>query len=164
MSITLIQAAQDVRQLLSCVDPETGEIVDTYSASTALFEQKAVGCVAYAKEKAAEIKAAEALLHAMAERLDQEKERHQKFLGYISECMKVAGQTEVRGDAGLFGAKLYLGRDESVELQDGVEFPPELCNDPKPPAPSKTKIKQAIKAGQVVAGASLVRKDRLTFY
>lgn len=164
MSITLIQAAQDVRQLLSCVDPETGEIVDTYSASTALFEQKAVGCVAYAKEKAAEIKAAKALLKEMSERVAMEEDRHERFLSYISECMKVAGQTEVRGDAGLFGAKLYLGRDESVELQDGAEFPLELCADPKPPAPSKTKIKTAIKAGQAVAGASLVRKDRLTFY
>lgn len=164
MSITLIQAAQDVRQLLACVDPETGEIVDTYSASTALFEQKAVGCVAYAKEKAAEIKAAKALLKEMSERVAMEEDRYERFLAYISECMKVAGQTEIKGDAGLFGAKLHLGRDESVELQDGAEFPPELCNDPRPPAPSKTKIKQAIKAGQVVPGASIVRKDRLTFY
>lgn len=164
MSITLIQAAKDVRQLLACVDPDTGEIVDTYSASTALFEQKAVGCVAYAKEKAAEIKAAKALLKEMSERVEMEEERHERFLSYISECMKTAGINEVRGDAGLFGAKLYLGRDESVELQDGAEFPPEMCNDPKPPAPSKTKIKAAIKAGQAVVGASLVRKDRLTLY
>lgn len=164
MSITLIQAAQDVRALLNCVDPETGEIVDTYSASTALFEQKAVGCVAYAKEKAAEIKAAKALLKEMSERAAMEEARHERFLSYISECMKVAGINEVKGDAGLFGAKLYLNRDESVKLEDGAEFPPELCNAPKPPTPSKTKIEKAIKSGHAVPGASLVRKDRLMFY
>ncbi|MGL4272043.1 MAG: siphovirus Gp157 family protein, partial [Pseudomonas paracarnis] len=43
-----------------------------------------------------------------------------------------------------------------------AEFPPELCNDPKPPTPSKAKIKAAIKAGEAVAGARIVRKDRLT--
>jgi len=37
-----------------------------------------------------------------------------------------------------------------------------LCNDPKPPEPSKTKIKNAILAGEPVAGAYIVRKDRLT--
>lgn len=167
MSIILIQAAQDVRALINCVDPETGEIADTYSASTALFEQKAVGCVAYAKEKAAEIKAACALLKEMEERIDKEEGELKKFTdGYIVNCMKIAGITEVRHDAGLFGAKLYIGRDKSVKLEDGAKFPLELCNLPKPPAPtpSKTKIEAAINAGQAVPGASIVRKDRLTFY
>lgn len=104
------------------------------------------------------------MLKAMTERVKKAKERHERFLNYIGESMKVAGINEVRHEAGLFGARLYLGCDESVELEDGAEFPPELCNDPKPPTPSKTKIKQAIKAGQPVAGAHLVRKDRLTIY
>lgn len=164
MSITLIQAAQDVRQLLACVDPETGEIVDTYSASTALFEQKAVGCVAYAKEKAAEIKSAKEQLAEMAANLEKEEKRLERFKSYIHECMKTAGKSEVRGDGGLFGVKLHVNCDSFVQIEDGVEFPPELCNAPKPPAPSKTKIGKVIKAGQAVPGASIVRKDRLTFY
>lgn len=167
MTITLIQSAQDVRALLNCVDPETGEIVDTYSASTALFEQKAVGCVAYAQDKAAEIEVAKKRLKEMAANVEKEEKRLESFKSYIIECMKVAGKTEVRGDCGLFGVKLYIGRDESVELDDGAEFPSELCNDPKPapaPTPNKTKIKAAIKSGLDVAGASIVRKDRLTFF
>lgn len=164
MPITLIKSAQDVRELLAVVDPETGELCEAYTESRALFETKGVGCIAYAKETEAEIQAAEAMLKAMTERVKKAKERHERFLNYIGESMKVAGINEVRHEAGLFGARLYLGRDESVELEDGAEFPPELCNDPKPPTPSKTKIKQAIKAGQPVAGAHLVRKDRLTIY
>lgn len=164
MSITLIQAAQDVRALLNCVDPETGEIVDTYSASTALFEQKAVGCVAYIKEKEAEISVAQKRMKEMDANLEKEERRLERFKEYVLECMKTSGINEVRGDAGLFGAKLYLNRDESVKLEDGAEFPPELCNAPKPPTPSKTKIEKAINAGQAVPGARIVRKDRLTFY
>jgi len=68
----------------------------------------------------------------------------------------------VKHELGLFSAKLYLERDESVEIDADAKFPPELCNDPKPPTPSKTKIKAAIKAGEAVAGARIVRKDRLT--
>ena len=58
--------------------------------------------------------------------------------------------------------KLYVDRDEFVEIEEGAKFDPELCNDPKPPEPSKTKIKNAILAGQPVAGARIIRKDRLT--
>ena len=65
-------------------------------------------------------------------------------------------------ELGLFGAKLYPERDESVEIDADAEFPPELCNDPKPPTPSKTKIKAAIKRGEAIAGARIVRKDRLS--
>ena len=61
-----------------------------------------------------------------------------------------------QADDGTFKASLQIGRDESVEIDEGAEFPPELCNDPKPPAPSKTKIKAAILAGQTITGARIV--------
>lgn len=47
-------------------------------------------------------------------------------------------------------------------LGKDAEFPPELCNEPRPPAPSKTKIRAAIEAGEPISGARIVRKDRLT--
>ena len=76
--------------------------------------------------------------------------------------MKATGILEVKHELGLFAAKLHPERDESVEIDADAEFPPELCNDPKPPTPSRTKIKAAIKAGEAVAGARIVRKDRLS--
>lgn len=57
--------------------------------------------------------------------------------------------------------KLYPERDESIEIEDGATFSPELCCEPKPPTPSKSKIKDAILAGEPVNGARIVRKDRL---
>lgn len=162
MSITLFDAAQQVRDSLGHIDPETGELVETYAESRALFEQKAVACVAYAKDEAANIEAAEAMLKQMTEKVRARKERLARFKTYMAECMKATGITEVKHETGLFSAKLYIGRDESIVIEEGATFPPELCADPRPPEPSKTKIKAAIKAGEPVAGASLVREDRLT--
>ena len=162
MNITLFDAAQAVRESVNQIDPDTGELLDTYTSSRALFEQKAIGCVAYAKEEAGTISAAEAMLKDMAAKIEARKKRLERFKDYMADCMKATGILEIKHDTGLFSAKLHLGRDESVELDEGAAFPPELCADPKPPAPSKTKIKTAIKAGEAVAGARLVRKDRLT--
>ena len=161
-NITLFDAAQQVREAINQVDPDTGEIIEDYASSRALFEHKAIGCVAYAKEEAATIAAAKAMLKDMAAKIEAREKRLGRFEGYLADCMKATGVHEVKHEAGLFGARLYLGRDESVELDEGATFPPELCADPKPPAPSKTKIKAAIKAGEAVAGARIVRKDRLS--
>lgn len=161
-NITLFDAAQQVREAINQVDPDTGEIVESYASSRALFEQKAIGCVAYAKEEAGTIAAAKAMLKEMADKIASREKRLERFEAYMADCMRATGITEVKHETGLWGAKLYLDRDESVELDDDADFPPELCNDPKPPAPSKSKIKAALKAGEPVAGARLVRKDRLT--
>ena len=160
-NITLFDAAQAVREAVNRVDESTGEICESYAASRELFQSKAVACVAYAVEEAHSLDAARAMLKAMQARIEAREKRHMRFQAYLADCMRATGVLEVKHEHGLFVAKLYPERDESVELDEGAQFPPELCNDPKPPAPSKTKIKAAIKAGEAVAGARLVRKDRL---
>ena len=161
-NITLFDVAQAVREAVNQVDPDTGEICEAYTASRDLFQHKAIACVAYAVEENHSLDAARAMLKAMQARLDAREKRLSRFEAYLADCMRATGVLEVKHELGLFAAKLYPARDESVELDDGVQFPAELCNDPKPPTPSRTKIKAAIKAGEAVAGARLVRKDRLT--
>ena len=161
-SITLFDAAQAVREAINQTDPETGELLESYAESRELFQNKAVACVAYAKEEAATLASAKAMLKDMAAKVEAREKRLERFEAYLADCMKATGILEVKHDLGLFAAKLYLERDESVELEPDAEFPAALCNDPKPPTPSKTKIKAAIKAGEAVAGARIVRKDRLT--
>lgn len=161
MHITLFDAAQQVRDSLGHIDPETGELIETYAESRALFEQKAVACVAYAKDEGANLEAAEAMLKAMQDKLKARKARLDRFKAYMADCMKSSGVHEVKHETGLFSAKLYIDCDESIVTEDGTIFPASLCNDPKPPEPSKSKIKAAIKAGEAVAGAHIIRKDRL---
>ncbi|MDL5036806.1 siphovirus Gp157 family protein [Comamonas sp. Y6] len=159
--ITLFDAAQQVRESLGSIDPDTGELIETYAESRALFEQKAVACVAYAKDEESNLEAAKTMLKQMQEKLKTRELRLDRFKAYMADCMKATGITEVKHESGLFGAKLYIDRDESIVIEDGAKFPASLSGDPKPPEPSKTKIKAAIKAGEAVAGASIVRKDRL---
>lgn len=161
-NITLFDAAQAVREAVNQIDPDTGELVESYTESRELFQNKAIACVAYAKEEAATLASAKAMLKDMAAKVEAREKRLERFEAYLADCMKATGILEVKHELGLFAAKLYPERDESVEIDAGAEFPPELCNDPKPPTPSKTKIKAAIKAGEAVAGARIVRKDRLT--
>ena len=161
-ALTLFDLAAQVRESVNQIDPDTGEIIESYTENRALFEHKAVACVAYAKEEAATLASAKAMLKDMAAKVEAREKRLERFEAYLADCMKATGITEVKHELGLFGAKLYPERDESVEIDADAEFPPELCNDPKPPTPSKTKIKAAIKAGEAVAGARIVRKDRLT--
>lgn len=160
--ISLFDAAQQVRDAISQIDADTGEVCETYSDSRELFQNKAVACVAYAKEEALNIEAAESAIKQMADKVKSRKERLERFKRYMADCMKATGIHEVKHEFGLFGAKLQIDRDESVELEADAAFPASLCNEPKPPTPNKAAIKAAIKAGEPVAGASIVRKDRLT--
>ncbi len=161
-NITLFDAAQAVREAVNQIDPDTGELVESYTESRELFQNKAVACVAYAKEEASTLASAKAMLKEMAAKVEAREKRLERFEAYLADCMKATGIHEVKHELGLFAAKLYPERDESVELDPDAEFPASLCNDPKPPTPSRTKIKAAIKAGEAVAGARIVRKDRLT--
>ena len=161
-SITLFDAAQAVREAVNQIDKETGEVVESYAESRELFQNKAIACVAYAKEEAATLASAKAMLKEMAAKVEAREKRLERFEAYLADCMKATGIHEVKHELGLFAAKLSLERDESVEIDADAEFPLELCNEPKPPTPSRTKIKAAIKAGQPIAGARIVRKDRLS--
>lgn len=160
--LTLFEIAQQVRESVNLIDPETGEISEHYTESRELFASKAVACIAYAKDEQATIAAAKNLLKGMVTKIDAREKRLERFYAYIADCMLNSGIKEINHELGLFGAKLFIGRDESVEIDEGAVFPLSLCDDPKPPTPSKTKIKAAIKAGEAVAGARIVRKDRLS--
>ena len=160
---SLYQLANDFReQLDSLFDPETGEALPAFEEFRVMLGNKANQVAAYilncesdadqAKNAIKRIKALQEASQRKADRLRQ----------YLAENMKTAGINEIKAADGSFVVKLYVDRDESVQIDDGATFPVALCNDPKPPEPSKTKIKNAILAGEPVAGAWIVRKDRLT--
>lgn len=160
---SLYQLSTDLRSMLDqAFDPETGEALPAFEECRALIGNKIGQVAAYILNVEADAAAAEAAIKrikALAEAYDRKAEHLRE---YLAQNMATAGITEIKADDRSFIVKLYPERDESVELDDGVTFPAELCADPKPPMPSKTKIKTAILAGQPVAGARIVRRDRLT--
>lgn len=159
---TLYALTDELRLSLdSAFDPDTGEALPAFEECRALWGSKAREVAAYvlnceadaaqAKQAIARIKALQAAYDAKAERIRC----------YLAENMKASGINELKANDGSFVVKLFIDRDESVELDDTAIFPAALCNEPKPPEPSKTKIKAAILAGEAVAGARIVRRDRL---
>jgi hypothetical protein len=159
----LYELSEELRQELdSAFDPETGEMLPVFEDKRALWGSKARDLAAYilnVESDADQAKAAiERIRHNM---LEPAQKKAAALKDYLARNMATCGMTEIKANDGSFVVKLYPNRDEAVELDEGATFPPELCNDPKPPLPSKSKIKAAILSGQDVQGAKIVLRDRL---
>lgn len=159
---TLYALTDELRQSLdSAFDPDTGEALPAFEECRALWGSKAREVAAYVlncEADAAQAKAASERIKALQTAYEAKAAR---IRSYLAENMRGSGINELKANDGSFVVKLFVDRDESVELDDNITFPTSLCNEPKPPAPSKTKIKAAILAGEAVAGARIVRRDRL---
>ena len=160
--LSLYEIASDFAETLdNAFDPETGEALPVFEEKRALFASKSNAVAAYILNSESTVEAMTAHIKAVQARIKTQQSKIEWLRGYLASNMKLAGISEIKANDGTFAVKLYPERDESVEIEDGATFPPELCCDPKPPAPSKSKIKDAILAGEPVSGASIVRKDRL---
>ncbi len=148
-------------QLDELFDPETGEALPAFDEFRVMLGNKANAVAAYVLNCESDAEQAKNAIKRIKALQTAYERKAEKLRDYLAENMKTAGIHEIKASDGSFVVKLYLDRDESVLIEEGAEFPPELCNDPKPPEPSKTKIKNAILAGEPVAGATIVRKDRL---
>jgi hypothetical protein len=155
--------ANELARLEAHIDHETGEIdIASYDLAQIALADKQCAVVAYIKNS----EATEGMLDVAIKELTAKKKaiaaRNASLKTYLAANMKEHGITSIKANDGTFQATLYTDRDESVVIQEGATFPLELCNAPKPPEPSKSLIKAAINAGQPVAGAVIVRNDRLT--
>lgn len=160
--LSIFRAAESAR-LEEHIDLDTGEIdYVRWQEACILVDERLRALVAMAKNIKATIntlKLVEEEVHGKYKRLEQKLQRLEMNLAV---AMRATGTKEVIATDGSFSAKLYPDRDESVVIDEGATFPPELYLLPKPPEPSKTRIKEAILAGVPVAGARIVRRDRLT--
>jgi hypothetical protein len=155
--------ANELARLEAHIDHETGEIdIASYDLAQIALADKQCAVVAYIKNS----EATEGMLDVAIKELTAKKKaiaaRNASLKTYLAANMKEHGISSIKANDGTFQATLYTDRDESVVIQEGATFPLELCNAPKPPEPSKSLIKAAINAGQPVAGAVIVRNDRLT--
>ena len=163
MTISLYHAAQDVQnQIALCVDEDGVLDTDKIDAIACTFKDRAVAVVAVYKGKGHTIDTLKAYKQEIDDRIKREQKDQERLKDYLLAAMSIAGVDKIKSDDGLLSVTRYPDRDESVEIDDGIIFPESLCNAPKPPEPSKTKIKAAILAGDPVIGARIIYKDRLT--
>lgn len=159
--MNLYQATQLARLELH-VDEE-GEInIDAWKSAEIALIEKQRATVAYIKNQLAISDMVDDAIKQLQVKQRAIQARANSLKEWLIFNMREAGVTEITADNGTFSAMLYIGRDTSVALDPDATFAPELCNEPKPPEPSKTKIKNAIEAGEPINGAVIVRRDRLT--
>lgn len=162
MSLTLYKATE-LASLESHVDDETGEInLEAFDAAQITLADKRLAVVAYIKNQTAECSMLEQAIKELQGQLKTRDNRIESLKEYLAHHMKETGITAIESADLTFSAKLQIGVDKAVEIDDGAIFPASLCLPPKDPAPSKKLIKEAIERGEAVAGARIVKRDRLT--
>ena len=160
---SLYQLTSDFRNMLdSAFDPETGEALPAFEEQRALIGSKVNQVAAYILNTELDAQAAKTAMKRVADIVEANERKAEHLRKYLADNMKASGITEIKADDRSFVVKLYIDRDESVEIDPDATFPPELCADPKPPLPSKSKIKNAILNNEPIAGARIVRRDRLS--
>jgi hypothetical protein len=163
MNITLYQAAQEVRELLEQIDPETGELPEGYEAARDLVASKAKAVAAFVLENNAQADMVEAHAKSLMERVKSARKRSDWLKAYLASHMAACGIQSIKSDDGTFCAKLEVGRDESVEIYEPQSIPEDYMREvPAKYEPDKVLIRRAIKDKFTVPGARLVAKDRLT--
>jgi hypothetical protein len=123
---------------------------------------KARGLAAYTLNTEAEIAQIKVVEYRLANRRSALQAKAEHLRTYLAMNMKASGIRELKAEDNSFVAKLYLNRDVSVALDETATFPSALCAPPAPASPSKTKIREALERGEIVAGARLIHRDRLT--
>jgi hypothetical protein len=163
VNITLYSAAEQVRELLDQIDPETGELPEGFEQARALVAAKSQACAAFILETEAQADMVEAHAKALLDRVKRARKRTDWLREYLRTHMAAAGIRSIKSDDGTFAASLAIGRDEYVEVFDSAQLPQDYLREiPAKYEPDKTLIKRAIKDGYEVPGARLVVKDRLT--
>ena len=162
MNTSLYQLTEEVaNELESAFDQETGEALPVFEEKRAMWANKSQHVAAYMLNVEASAKSLADAESRIAIRRKHAENRAAWLRKYLCENMARLGITKIEASDLSFQVIRYPERDESVELDEGATFPPELCGEPKPPGPSKTKIKSAILAGQAIAGARIVKRDRI---
>lgn len=77
-----------------------------------------------------------------------------QFKAYLRDIMLKEGLQKIKGNK----ASIFLRQSESVDVAHAAELPEKYVNIKIEYQPDKAKIKEAIKAGASIPGASLVQK------
>lgn len=162
MNITLYKAAEDVRNLLEQIDPETGELPAEFDKAQALVASKAQAVAAWVLSNEAEADFVEEHAKKLLEKVKAARKRSEHLRIYLAQHMKLAGITEIKSDDAIFKVKLEIERDQSVDVFDARILPVFYEKTKVESTPNKSLIAQEIKKGIEVPGARLVQKDRLT--
>ena len=136
--------------IMECVDLETGEIIDTEQLDklTMKRETKLENVACWIKELKAEAEALKAEKMALAKRQQVAENKMESLKKYLAYALDGQAFKTVR-------ASVTFRKSQAVEIADIHKLDENYLRYKEPEA-DKTAIKEALKAGQTVAGATLV--------
>jgi hypothetical protein len=146
----------ELAKLEHYIDTETGEI------DIEAFKEKQLAVVAWLKNNDANITLLDGAIKELQARKKALEGRFENLKSYLYKNMKESKITEISALDMTFSAKIKLN-PPSVLIEDEAAIPSEYLTVPVMPlpAPDKTLIKDAIKAGKEVPGCKLVQAERV---
>lgn len=160
---TLYEIAADYRRITDLMmdsDADEQTIVDTLEGERWPLEVKATNYAMVIRNIGATAEAIKAAEQRMAERRKSLERRADWLKAQLKAAMEYTGIQKIESPE--FVIRLQAN-PESVELDEPALLPAEYWRQPEPPPPEpdKTAIKAALKDGEDVPGARLVRGTRL---
>lgn len=142
-------------QILSCIDEETGEILDTERLEKLIQDRQnkieSVAC--WYKNVVAEAEAIKAEIAVLKIRKEHDEKLAENLRNYLSNVL----------DGEKFKTpkvSISYRKSSSVEVDDVYKLPDEFLTY-KAPEPKKSLIRSAVKAGQKFEGVRIVEKNNI---
>lgn len=146
-------------EILNCIDPETGEIIDETQLDALYMERekKIEGVLLWIKNLNADVEAFKAEEKSLAERRKVAENKVERLKSYVQNALNGERFATARVSVG-------YRKSEAVVIDDMKEMMWAADDYLKfsDPEPDKTKIKKALKAGINVAGCHLEERYNMT--
>lgn len=141
---------------------DAGTIDATLEGLEGELIEKAQNVLAYALNLDADAAALKELESRIAKRRKAKEAQAEHMRNYLKINMAASGITEIRALDNSFVAKLQIGRDSAVVIDNQAALPANYLREiPATFTPDKTLISKALKDGASVPGAHLEKRDRL---
>lgn len=162
MNTTLYNITDEYKVLISKLEESGGEVTPEVESALALtqekFAEKAAGYGYVIKSFDDEAELAEKEIMRLKAIKEAAEKKSEWLRSKISEAMQQFDVKEVK----LNNIKLSLRKSESVLIEDESKLPEEFKRTiPEKKEPDKNKIKNCIKQGETIPGASLITKENL---
>ena len=137
--------------ILSCLDAETGEIIDPELLNTLLMEREAKveGVALWIKNLESDILALKAEKDAFAEREAQAKKKVESLKKWLAEALEGQKFSTAK-------CAVSFRRSVQVEILDENAIPEDLLVETVVKRPNKVTIKERLKNGEDIIGCRLV--------
>lgn len=160
--MTLYEIDEEIQELLSEVDPETGELITDYEALDALLmerETKIENIVLFIKNLSSDVRELKAEEAALAERRKKAEKKAERLREYVSHALGGERFQTPR-------CCVSFRKSTALELGEGfTEWAKEHADTLlryKEPEPDKAAIKAALAGGAEIPDAKLVQNTTMT--